>query len=98
MATIWLANETGEFPWGSGWVYRRDDSTALLVTNWHVVENATVENTTAIDVQFDRGEWRTGTVVGVEPITDLAVVAVSNPPSTPIRYASPTRRRLPDRR
>jgi S1-C subfamily serine protease len=61
---------------GSGFVW--DDR--HVVTNQHVVEGA--EN---IDVRFSDGDWRTGTVVGTDVYSDLAVVRVDDKPG----YATP---------
>jgi S1-C subfamily serine protease len=66
-------------PWGgsgSGWVY---DGTHL-VTNEHVVGDAT-----EVDLRFSEGDWRVGRVVGTDPYTDLAVLAVADLPD----YAKP---------
>lgn len=54
---------------GSGFVY--DD--AHVVTNEHVVESAD-----EVGVQFADGSHRTGTVVGTDTYTDLAVIRVAN--------------------
>jgi S1-C subfamily serine protease len=83
VVTFRVSNETGDFAVGSGWVYDRNDSTAHVLTNWHVIANATggVRNATGVDVQFSEGQWRTGTVIGADPTTDLAVVAVDDPPA-----------------
>ncbi|HET7323082.1 MAG TPA: trypsin-like peptidase domain-containing protein [Halococcus sp.] len=56
---------------GSGFVYR--DS--YIVTNAHVVNDAM-----DVQVRFSRGEWRAGTVVGIDPSSDLAVIRIRNPP------------------
>jgi hypothetical protein len=51
---------------GSGFVY---DRRGHLVTNEHVVGSADT-----VEVRFHGGEWRTGTVVGTDAYSDLAVV------------------------
>ncbi|MFW5965265.1 MAG: S1C family serine protease [Halodesulfurarchaeum sp.] len=56
---------------GSGFLY--DDR--HVVTNEHVVGNATT-----VSVQFSGGTWRSGTVVGTDVYTDLAVVQVDSVP------------------
>ena len=56
---------------GSGFLY--DDR--HLVTNQHVVGEAD-----AARIRFSRGEYRSGRVVGHDAFTDLAVVAVDDPP------------------
>jgi S1-C subfamily serine protease len=62
---------------GSGFVY---DERGHVVTNQHVVGAAD-----AVEVRFRDGEWRTGTVVGTDAYSDLAVVQVDDPPG----YATP---------
>ena len=56
---------------GSGFVYNG----SYVVTNQHVVANAT-----EVEVQFDRGQWRTARVVGTDAYSDLAVLRVRNVP------------------
>jgi S1-C subfamily serine protease len=65
---------------GSGWVY---DNTHL-VTNEHVVGD-----TEEVDLRFSEGGWRVGRVVGTDPYTDLAVLAVEDLPdyATPLELA-----------
>ncbi len=57
---------------GSGFVF---DERGFVVTNAHVVRDAD-----AVDVRFSGGEWRTATVDGVDPYTDLAVLYVDDLP------------------
>jgi len=60
---------------GSGFVY---DDTGHLVTNHHVINGAAT-----VAVKFStRGEWRSATVVGSDPRSDLAVLEIDNVPST----------------
>lgn len=56
---------------GSGFVYEN----GYIVTNAHVVSNAV-----DVQVRFSRGQWRSATVVGSEPSSDLAVIDAQNPP------------------
>ena len=66
-ANITVANATGD---------RRILANATyLVTNAHVVGDAS-----AVTVQFNRGEYRTGEVVGRSAYADLAVVRVNDAP------------------
>ena len=62
---------------GSGFVYQtgQNGSTSFVVTNAHVVGNAS-----NVTIQFTRGESRTGTVVGTDVSSDLAVVRVNETP------------------
>jgi S1-C subfamily serine protease len=61
---------------GSGFVYRN----RYVLTNAHVVRDAG-----RAEIQFARGESRTGQVVGRDAYSDLAVIEVQKPPS----YADP---------
>ncbi|MFC6730096.1 S1C family serine protease, partial [Natronoarchaeum mannanilyticum] len=56
---------------GSGFAYDEHH----VVTNAHVVGTAD-----AVDVQFRDGQWRSGEVVGVDPHSDLAAVALDDLP------------------
>lgn len=62
---------------GTGWVY---DDQGHIVTNHHVVENAT-----EITVNFSDGSWATGEVVATDPQADLAVVRVTPPEGITLR-------------
>jgi putative serine protease PepD len=58
---------------GTGWVY---DSAGHIITNDHVVENAS-----SVSVMFWNGKKADARVVGTDPSTDLAVLAVDAPSS-----------------
>jgi len=77
VVVVQSANQSGPIGEGSGWVYNVSDSTALVVTNWHVVFNAT-----EYDVQFNEGRWREAELVGASAWTDLAVLRVGNAPES----------------
>lgn len=62
---------------GSGWVW---DSNGHIVTNNHVVENAT-----EILVYFWNGQWAEAELVAADPQADLAVLRVTAPPDTPLQ-------------
>jgi S1-C subfamily serine protease len=62
---------------GSGFVY---DGEGRIVTNQHVVANASM-----VEVQFNRGDWRTAEVIGTDAYSDLAVLEVNDTPN----YAEP---------
>jgi serine protease Do len=68
-SVVLVQADTGQ---GTGWVY--DDS--VVVTNEHVVGAAS-----EVDLRFNDGEWRTGTVLGADPNSDLAAVEVPDPPA-----------------
>jgi S1-C subfamily serine protease len=76
VVSVQVTTRDGQSGLGSGFLY--DDN--LVVTNQHVVANATT-----VELQFNRGEWRTATVVGTDPYSDLAVLRVRNVPG----YAAP---------
>lgn len=67
---------------GTGWVF---DDQGHIVTNNHVVENAT-----AITVNFADGSWATGEVVATDPQADLAVVRVTPPDGVTLQPLSLT--------
>jgi len=58
---------------GSGWVY---DSAGHIITNEHVVDGAS-----SVSVMFWNGKKADARVVGTDPSTDLAVIAVDAPSS-----------------
>lgn len=68
---ISVTTTLGQSVQGSGFVYRDN----YIVTNAHVVSDAR-----SVRVRFSRGQWRSATVVGTDPSSDLAVVQVQNPP------------------
>ncbi|MCM0582963.1 trypsin-like peptidase domain-containing protein [Weissella diestrammenae] len=56
---------------GSGVIYKKTDNTAYVVTNNHVVEGSN-----ALQVLLSDGTKLTGTLVGTDNITDLAVIKI----------------------
>jgi S1-C subfamily serine protease len=75
VVTIRVLAEQGQ-GLGSGFVYDENH----VVTNQHVVADAN-----RVEVQFNRGEWRTAEVVGTDAYSDLAVLRVNDTPD----YAAP---------
>jgi 2-alkenal reductase len=74
---------------GSGWVF---DNQGHIVTNNHVIENAT-----EITVVFYNGEWANATVVAADPQADLAVLKVDMPAGVdakPLTLAAPDSMRV----
>ena len=69
---------------GSGVIYRRD---GYIITNNHVVENASEVNVAFADGSTERGE-----VVGADPSTEIAVVRVNRDdlPAARLAEGSPT--------
>jgi S1-C subfamily serine protease len=62
---------------GSGFVF---DGEGRIITNQHVVADASM-----VEVQFNRGDWRTAEVIGTDAYSDLAVLEVNDTPD----YAEP---------
>ena len=58
---------------GSGFVIDEQH----IVTNNHVVESATDDG---VEIQFSTEEWRTASIVGTDPYSDLAVLRVDSMP------------------
>ncbi|MBB5324943.1 serine protease Do [Anoxybacillus tepidamans] len=54
---------------GSGVIFKKDGNVAYIVTNNHVIEGAD-----KVEVSFAKGERVKATVVGADPLTDLAVL------------------------
>jgi putative serine protease PepD len=61
---------------GSGFVYNYDGKTVVL-TNYHVVEDAT-----SLSVTFSNGQGYGAIVLGEDPYSDLAVVSVNDAPTS----------------
>jgi serine protease Do len=57
---------------GTGFIFRADGSNGYIITNNHVIENATQITVTLAD-----GTDADGTVLGADPVTDIAVVKIS---------------------
>ena len=67
---------------GTGFVFRSNDEGSWLMTNNHVVADAL-----SLIVEFDQHERYPADVVGVDPLTDLAVVYVDHPNLPAVRFA-----------
>jgi S1-C subfamily serine protease len=68
---------------GSGWVYKSDKTTSLIVTNNHVIEAAAVSGT--ITVELVNGDVVPAQIVGRDIAYDLAVIKINRgnlPPVT----------------
>ncbi|MFC4437111.1 MULTISPECIES: S1C family serine protease [Natrialbaceae] len=89
VVSLYLATDTPRAAGaGSGFVY---DRAGHIVTNYHVVADLTradraerpptgSDDATRLKVRFSEGDWRVGRLVGTDPYTDLAVVAVDSLP------------------
>lgn len=73
---------------GSGSIIRTDSSSSYILTNNHVVDGASSAG--SINVEFHNGDTYSASVVGQDPIYDLAVlkVAVGNLPVIPFGDSS----------
>ena len=72
---------------GSGVVY---DQAGHIVTNYHVISTATSDPSGEITVTLSNGSLYKATVIGYDQTTDLAVIALQDPPSdlTVARFGS----------
>jgi putative serine protease PepD len=61
---------------GSGSIYKSDASSSYIITNNHVIESAATTGT--IEVEFINGEQVTATIVGRDPMYDLAVLLIKS--------------------
>ena len=59
---------------GSGSIYKSNASTSYIITNNHVIESAVTTGT--IKVEFTNGDQVNATIVGRDPMYDLAVLAI----------------------
>jgi len=59
---------------GSGSIYRSNANTSFIITNNHVIENAVT--TGSIKVEFTNGDQVAATIVGRDPMYDLAVLSI----------------------
>jgi S1-C subfamily serine protease len=61
---------------GSGSIYKSTASTSYIITNNHVIESAVTTGT--IKVEFTNGEQVAATIVGRDPMYDLAVLSIKS--------------------
>jgi putative serine protease PepD len=59
---------------GSGSIYKSNTSTSYIITNNHVIESAVTTGT--IKVEFTNGDQVAATIVGRDPMYDLAVLSI----------------------
>jgi len=69
---------------GSGTLVARHGSYALVVTNWHVVEDATGD----VVVTFPSGHHSPGRIYNTDSDWDLAAILINAPEITPIEFAT----------
>nr|WP_232223993.1 trypsin-like peptidase domain-containing protein [Anoxybacillus tepidamans] len=65
------SSEDQEAGTGSGVIFKKDGNTAYIVTNNHVVEGAN-----KVKVSLSDGKQVEATIVGTDPLTDLAVLKI----------------------
>jgi len=65
---------TGGSGTGSGSIYKSNASTSYIITNNHVIESAATSGT--IKVEFTNGDQVNATIVGRDPMYDLAVLSI----------------------
>ncbi len=67
------SSQTVEAGTGTGVIFNIDDTNAYIVTNNHVIENAT-----ELEVTVYGGEKVKAEVIGADPLTDLAVIKIDS--------------------
>lgn len=79
-----VAPAEGSISYGSGTLVYANDQWGLVITNWHVINEATGQ----ISVHFPDGFYSVGAVQNVDRDWDLAVIAIRRPPGVqPVRMA-----------
>lgn len=73
----------GSISYGSGTLIYTDDAYGLVVTNWHVVNEAAGP----ISVHFPDGFYSLGSVQDVDRDWDLALIAIRKPNAAPVPLA-----------
>jgi len=80
-----VAPGKGSVSYGSGTLIYADETRGVVITNWHVINEATGQ----ISVHFPDGFYSQGTVQAVDRDWDLAAILIRRPPSaTPVPIAS----------
>jgi len=79
-----VAPGEGSISYGSGTLVYVDDQTGIVITNWHVVNEATGP----ISVHFPDGFYSLGSVQQIDQDWDLAAIAIRKPNVTPVTLAS----------
>jgi putative serine protease PepD len=62
---------------GSGSIYKSSSTGSYIITNNHVIEDAVTDGT--IKVEFTNGDQVNATIVGRDPMYDLAVLLIKTP-------------------
>ncbi len=79
-----VAPGDGSISYGSGTLVYADDQRGIVITNWHVVNEATQP----VSVHFPDGFYSVGNVQNVDRDWDLAAIVIRKPPGvTPVAMA-----------
>lgn len=78
-----VAPGDGSMSYGSGTLVYTDERQGLVITNWHVINEATQP----ISVHFPDGFYSIGTVQAVDKDWDLAAIAIKRPNAQPVAMA-----------
>lgn len=65
---------------GSGVIYKVEGNTAYIVTNFHVIEEAD-----EVNIAFSDGQIASATILGEDPLNDLAVAEVELPENIDVK-------------
>ncbi len=79
-----VAPGNGSISYGSGTLVYTDSQYGLVITNWHVINEATGP----ISVHFPDGFYSLGAVQRVDRDWDLAAIAIRRPNASPVRLAT----------
>lgn len=79
-----VAPGNGSVSYGSGTLVYTNEQYGLVVTNWHVINEATGQ----ISVHFADGFYSLGTVQRVDKDWDLALIAIRKPNAQPVPLAT----------
>jgi hypothetical protein len=79
-----VAPAEGSISYGSGTLVYADEKMGIVITNWHVVNEAAAP----ISVHFPDGFYSLGSVQQVDRDWDLAAIAIRKPNVTPVTLAS----------
>ncbi len=79
-----VAPGSGSISYGSGTLVYADENFGLVITNWHVINEATGP----ISVHFPDGFYSLGSVQSVDRDWDLAAIAIHKPNARPVPLAN----------
>jgi hypothetical protein len=79
-----VAPGSGSISYGSGTLVYADERYGLVITNWHVINEATGP----ISVHFPDGFYSLGSVESVDRDWDLAAIAIHKPNARPVPLAN----------